>query len=237
MKINADCSPKSLSSAPSPCCRVTTGAMQRPSGRITVPADGLPRRGLLCLSLHGFCGGRRSSYGIEIDPLYCDVIIRRLRAVCGLEAFLESAGKLFEEIEAERCEGSRFLTEKLKFFAGRASGAWQFHETRSERIVSYFSKRSGGRASPKSRRSLPNVLMTDSPDRSDPYGGAIANIISSWDWDRDERLAQALDGSRKCFDPPPTRRISTPPTSCANRPQNVARVKCLPQNVWQRSPA
>jgi hypothetical protein len=79
---------------------------------------GIPRRGLLCWSLHGFCGGRRRSDGIEIDPLYCDVIIRRLRlrAVCGLEAFLESAGKLFEEIEPERCEASRFLTEKLKIF-------------------------------------------------------------------------------------------------------------------------
>jgi DNA modification methylase len=47
--------------------------------------------------------GRRG-YGIEIDPLYCDVIIRRLRAVCGLEAFLEGAGKSFQEIQAERSE-------------------------------------------------------------------------------------------------------------------------------------
>jgi hypothetical protein len=32
--------------------------------------------------------GRRG-YGIEIDPAYCDVTIRRMRAVCGLEAVLE----------------------------------------------------------------------------------------------------------------------------------------------------
>jgi DNA modification methylase len=49
--------------------------------------------------------GRRG-YGIEIDPLYCDVIIRRLRTVCGLQAFLEGAGKSFQEIQAERSEPS-----------------------------------------------------------------------------------------------------------------------------------
>jgi DNA modification methylase len=47
--------------------------------------------------------GRRG-YGIEIDPLYCDVTIRRLRAVCGLQAILEGAGKSFQEIEAERSQ-------------------------------------------------------------------------------------------------------------------------------------
>lgn len=34
--------------------------------------------------------GRRG-YGIEIDPLYCDVTIRRLGSVCGLEAVLEGS--------------------------------------------------------------------------------------------------------------------------------------------------
>jgi hypothetical protein len=42
--------------------------------------------------------GRRG-YGIEIDPAYCDVAIRRLRAVCGLEAVLESSGRPFAEAE------------------------------------------------------------------------------------------------------------------------------------------
>jgi hypothetical protein len=46
----------------------------------------------------------RRGYGIEIDPLYCDVIFRRLRTVCRLEAFLENAGKSFQEIQAERSE-------------------------------------------------------------------------------------------------------------------------------------
>jgi DNA modification methylase len=48
--------------------------------------------------------GRRG-YGIEIDPLYCDVTVRRLRAVCGLEATLAASGKSFQDIEAERSEG------------------------------------------------------------------------------------------------------------------------------------
>src|SRR6202051_2123538 len=45
--------------------------------------------------------GRRG-YGLEIDPAYCDVTIRRLLAVCGLEAVLEATGQPFAEIEALR---------------------------------------------------------------------------------------------------------------------------------------
>lgn len=45
--------------------------------------------------------GRRG-YGIEIDPLYCDVTIRRLHTVCGLEAVLEGTGQRFAEVQAER---------------------------------------------------------------------------------------------------------------------------------------
>ena len=48
--------------------------------------------------------GRRG-YGIEIDPAYCDVAIRRLRAVCGLEAVLEATGQRFAEVEAETHSG------------------------------------------------------------------------------------------------------------------------------------
>ena len=45
--------------------------------------------------------GRRG-YGIEIDPAYCDVTIRRLHAVCGLGAVLDATGQSFAEIKAER---------------------------------------------------------------------------------------------------------------------------------------
>jgi DNA modification methylase len=48
--------------------------------------------------------GRRG-YGIEIDPAYCDVAIRRLRAVCGLEAVLEASGRSFAEAEQNPADG------------------------------------------------------------------------------------------------------------------------------------
>src|SRR5665811_139643 len=45
--------------------------------------------------------GRRG-YGVEIDPQYCDVSIRRLRAVCCLDAVLEATGQRFGEVEGAR---------------------------------------------------------------------------------------------------------------------------------------
>jgi len=45
--------------------------------------------------------GRRG-YGVEIDPLYCDVIVRRMGAVCDLDAELEGTGRSFADVEAER---------------------------------------------------------------------------------------------------------------------------------------
>jgi DNA modification methylase len=45
--------------------------------------------------------GRRG-YGIELDPHYCDVIVRRLAKVAGLEAVHVETGKSFAEIGAER---------------------------------------------------------------------------------------------------------------------------------------
>ena len=46
----------------------------------------------------------RSGFGIELDPLYCDVSLRRLRSVCGLQATLEATGQSFEELAAQRQE-------------------------------------------------------------------------------------------------------------------------------------
>jgi hypothetical protein len=54
--------------------------------------------------------GRRG-YGIEIDPAYCDVTIRRLYAVCGLDAVLDATGQPFAEIEADRAAATSALTE------------------------------------------------------------------------------------------------------------------------------
>lgn len=45
--------------------------------------------------------GRRG-FGIEIDPAYCDTIVRRLQKVCGLGATLTTCGRGFEIIAAER---------------------------------------------------------------------------------------------------------------------------------------
>lgn len=45
--------------------------------------------------------GRRGA-AIEIDPAYCDVIVRRLAKVCGLDATLEATGQSFEEVAAAR---------------------------------------------------------------------------------------------------------------------------------------
>jgi DNA modification methylase len=45
--------------------------------------------------------GRRG-YAIEIDPHYCDVIVRRLQKVAGLTATLEETGVAFDDVAAAR---------------------------------------------------------------------------------------------------------------------------------------
>lgn len=45
--------------------------------------------------------GRRGR-AIELDPRYCDVIVRRMQAVCGITAVIEGTGEGFAEIEATR---------------------------------------------------------------------------------------------------------------------------------------
>src|ERR1700738_3008525 len=54
--------------------------------------------------------GRRG-YGVEIDPLYCDVTIRRLGSVCGLDVVLEGTGQRFAEVEAQRAAAGENLGE------------------------------------------------------------------------------------------------------------------------------
>lgn len=50
--------------------------------------------------------GRRC-YGLELDPLYVDTIIRRWQAYTGEEARHAHSGKSFNELEAERAEEVR----------------------------------------------------------------------------------------------------------------------------------
>ncbi len=55
----------------------------------------------------GAAGSRNASkawslYGIEFDPRYCDVIVRRLAATAKVAAIHAATGKSFAEIERER---------------------------------------------------------------------------------------------------------------------------------------
>jgi hypothetical protein len=47
--------------------------------------------------------GRRA-FGIEIDPLYVDVAVRRWQAFTGQDAILEATGQTFDEVAASRGE-------------------------------------------------------------------------------------------------------------------------------------
>ena len=49
--------------------------------------------------------GRRG-YGIELNPRYCDVIVRRLAAAAKVEATHDATSKPFAEIEQERAAES-----------------------------------------------------------------------------------------------------------------------------------
>jgi DNA modification methylase len=44
----------------------------------------------------------RVCYGIELDPKYCDVIVRRWEEFTGKQATLEADGRTFEQLKAER---------------------------------------------------------------------------------------------------------------------------------------
>jgi len=60
------------------------------------------------------------AYGIEIDPAYCDVTIRRLHAVCGLDPVLDATGQPFAEIEAESSEAERRARQQPRPRGSRA---------------------------------------------------------------------------------------------------------------------
>ena len=44
----------------------------------------------------------RCGFAIELDPLYCDVSLRRLSSICGLQAVLQATGQQFEDVATER---------------------------------------------------------------------------------------------------------------------------------------
>jgi hypothetical protein len=49
----------------------------------------------------------RTCLGIELDPLYVDVAVRRWQAFTGKKALLLADGKAFDTIAARRVSGSR----------------------------------------------------------------------------------------------------------------------------------
>jgi DNA modification methylase len=61
--------------------------------------------------------GRRG-YGIEIDPHYCDVTLRRLQAAIGIEPILQETGKPFSELAAERLDDSEKSSVETEFAGG-----------------------------------------------------------------------------------------------------------------------
>jgi DNA modification methylase len=52
--------------------------------------------------------GRRC-HGLELDPLYCDVIVRRWQAYTGAQAHLGSSGASFDEIASLRAKATEAL--------------------------------------------------------------------------------------------------------------------------------
>ena len=89
--------------------------------------------------------GRRG-YGIELDPIFCDVTIRRLKQVCGLAARLGPDGPDFDAVADARA------------LQARADGAAsQLEERRHERRH----RRRSGRLSPASE----TVAVQEGPDR------------------------------------------------------------------------
>ncbi len=58
----------------------------------------------------------RRGYGIELDPIYCDVILQRLANVTKLNAVLVETGQTFQAVSEERCpavEADTLATVKL----------------------------------------------------------------------------------------------------------------------------
>jgi len=82
----------------------------KPVALIADAIKDVTRRGEIVLDVFGGSGStliaaertRRHARLVEIDPAYCDVIIRRAQKTCGLKARLEATGQAFEAVGTER---------------------------------------------------------------------------------------------------------------------------------------
>jgi DNA modification methylase len=82
----------------------------KPFALIADAIKDVTKRGEIVLDVFGGSGStliaaertRRRARLVEIDPAYCDVIIRRAQKTCELEARLEATGQAFEAAAAER---------------------------------------------------------------------------------------------------------------------------------------
>lgn len=63
--------------------------------------DGFAGSGTTLIAVHKT---RRRGFGIELDPRYCDLIIKRLTALTGYEALLEKTGESFAKVQSRRAE-------------------------------------------------------------------------------------------------------------------------------------
>ncbi len=84
--------------------RLVADAMLDCSSRGTIVLDPFIGSGTTIIA--GESVGRRA-YGIELDPRYVDVAVRRWQEFTGKDAILQSSGKTFSETEAERGEPPR----------------------------------------------------------------------------------------------------------------------------------
>jgi DNA modification methylase len=82
----------------------------KPVALIADAIKDVTKRGEIVLDVFGGSGStliaaertRRHARLVEIDPAYCDVIIRRALNTCGLDAKLEATGQVFEDVAADR---------------------------------------------------------------------------------------------------------------------------------------
>lgn len=76
-----------------------TDAILDLSHRGDIVLDPFLGSGSTIVAAHGI--GRRC-FGIELDPLYVDVVLKRCQAVCGVSAILVSTGETFDVVAQRR---------------------------------------------------------------------------------------------------------------------------------------